>query len=95
MAVDTLFLCFCEDHNMHYDSPDGQQFYAPSTLFRFMTIDAVDAVQATRRRSTASYKNDIGGITKKAQISADDRQSHPEETIPMHPYGPTTERIDD
>lgn len=104
MAVDTLFLCFCEDHNMHYDSTDGQQFYAPSTLLRYMTIDAVDALAADRRQSSiSSYKNSaagadvVGGINSKiAQISAQDRQSFPEETIPMNPYGnPTTERIED
>jgi len=90
MAVDTLFLCFCEDHNMHADTTDGE-FYAPSTLLRFMTIDAVDKLAVGRR----SYTDEIGVTSKISQISAADRQSYPEEAIPMNPYAPTTERIED
>lgn len=93
MAVDTLFLCFCEDHNMHADAPDGsgQQFYAPPSLLRYMTTDAVDAVG---RRSSLQYKQNDGN-SKISQISQADRQSYPEEAIPMNPYGPTTEKIED
>ncbi|CAL8103002.1 unnamed protein product [Orchesella dallaii] len=91
MAVDTLFLCFCEDHNMHAaDATDGD-FYAPSTLLRFMTIDAVDALAIGRR----AYIDEVGVTSKITQISAADRQSFPEEAIPMNPYAPTTERIED
>ena len=55
MAVDTLFLCFCEDHNMN-DNTDSKNFYAPPRFLKYMLEDAPDAVGAGRmgRRDSGS-----------------------------------------
>ncbi|CAG7834723.1 unnamed protein product [Allacma fusca] len=75
MAVDTLFLCFCEDHNMN-DGTDGKEFYAPESLLKFMTEDAVDAVGPGRRPGYSSKDKN-----HKAPIELN---AIPEESIPMN-----------
>lgn len=45
------------------DGTDGKEFYAPSSLLKFMTEDAVDAVTPGRRpRYSSSEKKSVKGI---------------------------------
>lgn len=81
MAVDTLFLCFCEDHNMN-DGTDGKEFYAPPSLLKFMTEDAVDAVAPGRRPGYSS--------SEKKSVKNIELHAIPEETIPMNDGGSDT-----
>lgn len=82
MTVDTLFLCFCEDHNMN-DGTSGKEFYAPRSLLQYMTIDAVDAVAPGRR----SHLDSPSHVKK---IDVHKEGASPEEIIPMNPYHETT-----
>lgn len=84
MAVDTLFLCFCEDHNMN-DGTDGKPFYAPTSFLQYMTIDAVDAIAPGRRSHLESPSH-----LKKSQMTDFKEAASPEEIIPMNPYHETT-----
>ena len=45
------------------DGTDGKEFFAPPSLFKFMTEDAVDAVAPGRRpRYSSSEKKSAKGI---------------------------------
>jgi solute carrier family 44 protein 1 (choline transporter-like protein) len=71
MAVDTLFLCFCEDHNMNAET---QNFYAPSSLLQYMRVDAPH-VLAMR------YDCDAGPIPVKQSF---EESATAEERYPMN-----------
>jgi len=83
MAMDTLFLCFCEDYHMN-DGSKGKELYAPVSLLQYMTIDAVNAVAPQRRSQVNSP------FHTKPAITADLIGATADEIIPMNPYGETT-----
>jgi len=74
MAVDTLFLCFCEDHNMNVES---QNFYAPASLLQYMREDAPHIVAMGRRYDF----DDAGPIPAKLTL---DESATAEERHPMN-----------
>jgi len=72
MALDTLFLCFCEDHNMNYEA-DAHNFAAPPSLLSFM-------MEASKRHGHG--RQGASPIPRKSEPE-DEATANGEELMPM------------